>query len=333
MARFVSSADTFLVEEVPAYLPSGSGEHTFVWIEKRELTTWDAVNALARRLGVEPRDIGCAGLKDKHAITRQWLSVPRVAPEAVLAAGDDQLRVLRAVPHGNKLRTGHLHGNRFEVVLTDLAPGEGQQLVERLAALAREGLPNRYGEQRFGRDGDNVARGIALLRGQLRERDARRRRLWLSSVQSAVFNEVLRTRRQADQLRRVLTGDILQKAASGGVFVSEDPAVDQPRLDAGEIVITGPMPGGWAKEPPPDTAARALEDAALVAVGVTRQELASERDLPGTRRPLLVPVTDAGALEPPVPDATSLRIAFALPAGTYATVLVEALGVDQAQAT
>ena len=332
MARFEPSPETFMVEELPSYLPSGAGEHTFVWIEKRALTTWDAVNALARRLGVAPRDIGCAGLKDKHAVTRQWLSIPRVTPDAALAAGDDQLRVLRAEPHGNKLRTGHLRGNRFEVVLTDLAPGEGQQLAERLAVLARDGLPNRYGEQRFGRDGDNVARGIALLRGQRRERDVRRRRLWLSSVQSAVFNEVLRVRTEADLLRRVLTGDVLQKAATGGVFVTEDPAQDQPRLDAGELVTTGPMPGGWAKEPPPETAARALEDAALATVGVTREELASERDLPGTRRPLLVPVTDAGAVEPPGPDATSLRIAFTLPAGTYATVLVEALGVARGPA-
>ena len=331
MARFVSSPETFLVEELPAYLPAGTGEHTFVWIEKRDLTTWDAVNTLARRLGVEPRDIGCAGLKDKHALTRQWLSIPRVTPQAALAAGDDQLRVLRAELHGNKLRTGHLRGNRFEVVLTDLAAGEGQRLVERLATLAREGLPNRYGEQRFGRDGDNVTRGIALLRGQRRERDARRRRLWLSSVQSAVFNEVLRARAEAGLLRRVLAGDVLQKAASGGVFVTEDPAQDQPRLDAGEIVTTGPMPGGWAKEPPPDTAARVLEDAALATIGVTREELAAGRDLPGTRRPLLVPVTDAAAVEAPAPDATSLRIAFALPAGTYATVLIEALGVPLRQ--
>jgi tRNA pseudouridine13 synthase len=331
VARFVSSPETFLVEEIPAYLPAGSGEHTFLWIEKRELTTWDAVNTLARRLRVEARDIGCAGLKDKHAITRQWLSVPRVTPEVALAAGDEQLQVLQAIPHGNKLRTGHLRGNRFEVVLTDLEPGEGQRLVESLAALAHQGLPNRYGEQRFGRDGDNVARGIALLRGQQRERDARRRRLWLSSVQSAVFNEVLRARTEAGSLRQVLTGDVLQKAPAGGVFVTEDPAQDQPRLDAGEVVTTGPMPGGWAKEPPPHTTARAIEDAALAAVGVTATDFASERDLPGTRRPLLVPVSLPAPGEPPAHDAVSLRIAFELPAGTYATVLVNALGVTVGQ--
>jgi len=327
VARFVSSPDTFVVEELPAYLPSGSGEHTFLWIEKRAMTTWDAVNALGRRLGVDARDIGCAGLKDKHAVTRQWLSVPRVAPEAALAAGDEHIRVLQAIPHGNKLRTGHLRGNRFEVVLTDLVPGEAPRLAQRLAALGRDGLPNRYGDQRFGRDGDNVARGIALLRGQRRERDARRRRLWLSAVQSAVFNEVLRAREASGQLRQVLAGDVLQKVGSGGVFVTDDPVFDHTRLDAGEIVTTGPMPGGWAKEPPPGTAARALEDAALAAVGVTREDFASAgRDLPGTRRPLLVPVTLPDHMSPPT-DAASLRIAFELPAGTYATVLIEELGV------
>ena len=291
------------------------------------------MNTLARRLRVAPREIGCAGLKDKHAVTRQWLSVPRVAPEAALAAGDEQLQVLRAVPHGNKLRTGHLRGNRFEVLLTDLAPGEGARLREQLAALGRDGLPNRYGDQRFGRDGDNVARGIALLRGERRERDQRRQRLWLSSVQSAVFNEVLRARTAGGLLRTVLSGDVLQKAASGGVFVTEDPALDQPRVDAGEVVTTGPMPGSWAKEPPPGTEARALEDAALAAIGVTREDLAAkERALPGARRPLLVPVTvPPPASEQPDGDGTSLRIAFELPAGTYATVLVAALGVTTGQ--
>ncbi len=329
MPRFEPSPETFVVEEVPAYLPSGVGEHTYLWIEKRSITTWDAIATLARRLGVEEREVGSAGLKDKHATARQWLSVPRVAPAVALAAGDDRLRVLQALPHGNKLRTGHLRGNRFEVVVTGLEPGEGATLLDRLAALVREGLPNRYGDQRFGRDGDNVARGVELLRGQRRERDARRRRLMLSAVQSAVFNEVLRARQVTASLRRVLTGDVLQKTASGGVFVTEEPRIDQDRVDAGELAITGPMPGGWAREPPPGSEARAIEDDAIAAVGTTREDfLAAGRDLPGARRPLVIEVKAHAPEEPgPADDVTALRIAFALPAGTYATVLVEALGV------
>ena len=331
--RFVSSPDTFVVEEIPAYLPSGAGEHTFVWIEKRNLTTWDAVALLARRLRVDARDIGSAGMKDKHATTRQWLSVPRVPPELALQAGDEQLRVLRAIPHGNKLKTGHLHGNRFEVVVDDLTAEAARTLTERLNALGRDGLPNRYGDQRFGRDRDNAARGLALLRGQSRERDARKRRLLLSAVQSAVFNEVLRARVAAGTARRVLTGDILQKVPTGGVFTTEDPAVDQARVDAGEVVITGPMPGSWAREPPPDTAARALEDQALAAVDAKREEFAAlGKDLPGTRRALLVPVTlGAPATAPVDGQPHALRLAFQLPAGTYATVLVQELGVTVGQ--
>jgi len=272
-------------------------------------------------------------MKDKHATTRQWLSVPRVPPELALQAGDEQLRVLRAIPHGNKLKTGHLHGNRFEVIVDGLTAEAAHTLAGRLSALGRDGLPNRYGDQRFGRDRDNAARGLALLRGQARERDARKRRLLLSAVQSAVFNEVLRARLTEGSARRVLTGDILQKVPTGGVFTTEDPAVDQARVDAGEIVITGPLPGSWAREPPPGTAARAIEDQALDALEAKREEFAAlGKDLPGTRRPLLVPVTLGEPATAPVADNPhALRLAFQLPAGTYATVLVQELGVTVGQ--
>ncbi len=330
MARFCPSPDTFVVEEIPAYLPSGSGEHMFVWIEKRLLTTFDAIGALGRRLGVPTREIGYAGMKDRHATTRQWLSIPRITAELALAAGDGRLNVLSALPHGNKLRVGHLRGNRFEVVVTDIGDqDDGTSLNARLIEIATLGLPNRYGDQRFGAKADNARRGIALLRGEERERDHRRRRLLVSAAQSAVFNRVLALREADRLLRRVLTGDVLQKTDSGGVFVTEDPATDQRRLDAGEIVVTGPMPGGWAVEPPPETQARAIEDQALALVGATRAEFASVgRDLPGTRRPLLVPVTLSDPASIPLEAETgAIRLGFQLPAGTYATVLIEALGV------
>lgn len=147
----------------------------------------------------------------------------------------------------------------------------------------------------------------------------------LSAVQSAVFNHVLAARAGAGGLRRVLQGDVLQKTTSGGLFVSEDVAVDQPRVDAGELAPTGPLPGNREVEPPPGSEARRLEDEAMAAIGVTREELAAAgRDLPGARRPLYVPVT-LGA--PPVEaDPVGLRLRFSLPAGSYATVLIEALG-------
>jgi tRNA pseudouridine13 synthase len=326
---FAPSPTTFVVEEIPAYLPSGDGEHTFLWIEKRGLTTPEAIRRLAHHLGVDARDVGHAGMKDRHALTRQWLSVPRADPARALALADDDLAVRDARRHGNKLRVGHLHGNRFEVVLAAGDDGAAARALEplraRLAALAAAGLPNRYGEQRFGAGGDNAAAGLAILRGQRRERDHRTRKLLLSAAQAAVFNRTLELRAAAGGLRTVLAGDVLQKTQTGGLFVSTDPATDQPRVDAGEVMPTGPLPGTREKEPPPGTPSRELEDRALADIGATRDDFArAGRDLPGARRPLLVPVTlgdPSVACEP----GGGLRLRFTLPAGSYATEVVSAL--------
>jgi tRNA pseudouridine13 synthase len=353
MARFQPAVDTFVVEEIPAYRPVGTGEHTFLWIEKRDLTTPEAEKRLARALGVELREVGHAGMKDRHATTRQYLSLPRVDPERALAfaegAGDvegggaaavaggvgaaPRLRVLEAARHGNKLRMGHLQGNRFEVVLQDVAEGEGATIEARLRQLAETGLPNRFGDQRFGAAGDNVARAIAILRGELHERDRRRRFFLLSALQSAIFNRALELRAERGGLLTVLAGDVLQKRVSGGLFVCEDPAVDGPRVAAKELVPTGPMPGNKEREPPPGTPARDLEDEALVSVGIRREELAAlGRDLPGARRPVVVHL-DLGEPAVTQEEGGRLRLRFALPAGSYATVLVEALGLGSPQAS
>jgi tRNA pseudouridine13 synthase len=331
MLKFASSPETFVVEEIAAYEPAGEGEHTFLWIEKRGLTTMDAVKKIARLLGADGRDVGYAGLKDRHAVTRQWISVPRVAPELALQISEPDLTVLEARRHGNKLRTGHLRGNRFELVVT-LEAGAEAPLRQRLAALAAAGVPNRFGEQRFGAAGDNAAAGLALLRGERRERDHRLRKLLLSAAQADVFNRALDLRAaMPGGLRGVLAGDVLQKVASGGLFVTEDVATDQRRLDAGELAVTGPLPGGREKEPPPGTPARAWEDEALATAGATREDFArAGRDLPGARRPLLVPLTLG---DPPVqpdpapagPGEVALRLRFSLPSGSYATVVVAAL--------
>lgn len=330
--RFRPSPETFLVEEIPAYEPCGAGEHTYLWIEKRELTTLDAISLLARRLGVTSREVGYAGMKDRHAVTRQWVSVPRVDPAVALQTFQEgSLRVLRASQHGNKLRVGHVRGNRFAVVV-EMPDDEAvrHEVRESLRAVVERGLPNRFGLQRFGRDADNAIRGAQVVRGERRERDARRRRLWISALQSSVFNEVLRLRQQGGRLREVLDGDVLQRLDSGGVFVTSAAVEDQRRVDLGEVVITGPMPGSWVREPPPGTPARQVEDQALQAIGIERGCFAGlGKDVPGTRRPLWVRVDGAAAVQS---SATSVRLSFTLPAGSYATVLLEEIGVEIADA-
>jgi tRNA pseudouridine13 synthase len=195
--------------------------------------------------------------------------------------------------------------------------------------MAGHGLPNRYGRQRFGSAGDNVQVGIEILRGSRRERDARRRKLLLSAVQSAVFNRVLDLRAGSGGLRLVRLGDILQKTDSGGSFVCEEPERDQARVDAGELVPTAPLPGSRSMEPPTGTPARALEDQALADVGLGPGELGQAgRDLPGARRPVVTPVTLGDpALREESDGPGTLRLCFSLPAGSYATILLEALGV------
>ena len=331
MLSFTPSPDRFIVEEIAAYPPRGEGDHTFLWVEKRGLTTFDAISAVALALGVPPRDVGYAGMKDRHATTRQWLSVPKADPEAAQAIRRPELTVLAAARHPHKLRLGHLRANRFEVVLTGAASDdEMQALRARFAELAARGVPNRFGDQRFGGAGDNAARGLALLRGERRERDKRKRRLLLSAVQSAVFNRALELRAAAADgaLTRVLLGDVLKKTDTGGLFVSEDPAVDQPRVDAGEVMPTGPLPGGREIEPPPDTPARAIEDQAIAAVGATREDFTrAGRELPGARRPVLLTLAEAelGEDADSRPEARALRVRFTLPAGAYATVVVASL--------
>jgi len=328
MARFVPSPATFVVEEIPAYLPCGEGEHTYLWIEKQNLTTLDAASRLARVLGVSDRDVGYAGMKDRHATTRQWFSVLGVDPGRAEAATVDGVRVLSVSRHQNKLRVGHLRGNHFEVLLSDVARDEAAAIGEQLSALAAKGIANKFGHQRFGVAGDNVALGLAVLRGTRREPDVRRRKLLLSAVQSAVFNSVLELRGENDGLLMVREGDILEKTDSGGQFVSTDQAADQARVDAGEVVPTAPLPGGRVRSPAPGTAARALEDRALAMVGVQQGEMERiGRSLPGTRRPVVVKITlgvPPAALEP-----GGLRLRFTLPAGSYATVVLDALGVEQ----
>jgi tRNA pseudouridine13 synthase len=338
---FQPSPERFSVEEIPAYLPSGTGSHTYLWIEKRGLTTFDAISRISAALAIAPRDMGYAGLKDRHALTRQWLSVPGTFDETPpKSIGGDDLTVLGATPHPHKLRLGHLRGNRFEAVLTGTATDdELASLAARFAGLVATGVPNRFGAQRFGAAGDNAAVGLALLRGERRERDRRRRRLLLSALQSAVFNRALELRAASGELGQVRLGDVLQKTESGGLFVSVDPAIDQERVDRGELIPTGPLPGGREIEPPPDSPARALEDQAIAAVGATREDFTrAGRELPGARRPVLLKVTadgEAFALEAEPeagtgtsavePQARAVRLRFSLPAGGYATVVIDAL--------
>ncbi len=156
--------EDFLVAELPLYAPCGEGEHTYAEIEKRGVTTLDAVRRIARALGVSDRDMGYAGMKDARGVTRQTFSVPRVAPERLLALDIPGIRVLAATPHTNKLKLGHLAGNRFRIRIRGVS-GDAPEQAERVIDVLRErGVPNFFGAQRYGAQGNSHLIGRALLR-------------------------------------------------------------------------------------------------------------------------------------------------------------------------
>ncbi len=319
-----TTPDDFFVDEEPAYPASGTGDHVFARIEKRGLTTGMAVDHIARALSVSPRDIGVAGMKDRHAVTRQWISLPPpTTPEAVRALALDDIAIVEVARHNHKLRTGHVRANRFVLIVRGVEPDAAARARAILGQLAAPpGAPNWYGEQRFGRDGDNAERGLGIVRGEKPPRDRKLARLLVSSLQSKLFNDWLVARMRDGLYARVLGGDVLHKSG-GGMFVCTEPDVDEPRLLANELVLTGPMFGVSMRAAADGTPAAEREDAILTAAGLARDSFASVRAIAeGTRRDASISVGDPTVrdVEPGV-----LEVAFGLPGGAYATAVMREL--------
>lgn len=319
--RLRETPEDFQVEEIPAYSPSGEGDHLYVRFRKRGLDTKAAVGQLARALEVNPKETGFAGLKDRHAVTTQWASF--LFGDAAKLEGVDLegIEVLESARHGNKLRTGHLRGNRFRLRLRGTPAGAQAEAERRLAQLGRDGLPNFFGVQRFGRGADNLARAHAwLVEGGRAPRAPFQRKLLMSAWQSALFNHLLSERLRAGTYATVEAGD-LARTARGGLFVVEagdaDPAE---RAERFEISATGPMFGSKMRWPQGDVEAR--ERAVLEAAGLDVDRLKGFRKQgPGARRPYRVPLGETHVEE----DAEGLQVAFDLPSGAYATVVMREL--------
>jgi tRNA pseudouridine13 synthase len=313
--------EDFEVEEIPAYEPCGAGEFLYLWIEKRDLGAEYFVKQIARRLGIDPQDVGTAGLKDRRAITRQWVSVPASAETWLNQLEGDDIRVLQVSRHGNKLKPGHLHGNRFRIRVRDVHAESAKRLPPMLERLRQQGLPNFYGEQRFGKEQETLERGLRLLAGEEKRHSGKfLRKLALSSVQSALFNACLARRMADGLLHRVLAGDVMAKWPAGGLFVAKEVAVEQARFERREIVQAGPMVG--KKMFPAEGQAAEREQAILQEAGLTSESFHGfSKLLQGTRRHNLVFVDDlTGRIE-----SLDAVIAFTLPAGSYATVLLREL--------
>ncbi|MEZ4332706.1 MAG: tRNA pseudouridine(13) synthase TruD [Myxococcota bacterium] len=320
-----SRPEDFVVVEEPLYPPSGTGAHLFLEIEKRGRTTEQVARELGRRLAVDPREVGYAGRKDRHAVTRQWFSVPGVDVDRARALELEGASIVSAIPHAHKLRTGHLRANRFDLALRSQTVVTAETLAAltlRAESLVRRGMPNRFGEQRFGRSGDNAESARALLSGRLRPRDRRHARFLLSALQAEVFNAVLDERIAGYD--DVLIGDLARVEESGGLFWVDDLERERPRARRFEISATGPIFGTKVRAPRGEAAA--LEARVFARHGIPADgSLVLPRGLraPGTRRPLRV--RPDGLELGPLADGPGLRLGCRLPAGAYVTVLVECL--------
>ncbi len=318
--------EDFVVEEVPAYEPSGQGPHHYLWVEKRGVDGRSMIEAVAQYFGVKAGSVGTAGTKDKRAVTRQWVSVAAQESEVSPRKGElaEGIEVLEVSRHRNKLKTGHLRGNRFRIAIVD-PEVRGEALAERMeaveATLEDEGLANFYGEQRFGHQGSTLALGLRWLREGRAPSGRFMRRMAASAVQSEVFNRMLAERWEEGSWKEVRRGDIFEKVDTGGRFwISEEERPEtQARLDRREIVVTGPMPGsegGFARD---EMGQRERALVASMGIDVDALEVFGSSGR-GTRRPMTVYLD---GLQWEVDEQGHVVLTFELLSGSYATVVLK----------
>lgn len=291
--------EDFIVTELPLQLPSGEGEHIWLDIEKNGANTAFVAQRLAEAAGVQERDVGYAGLKDRYAITRQWFSIyfPKGETPDLTQIQHPEFKVLSQSRHVKKLRPGDLQGNRFRIVLRDVTgdPGATEAIEANLKAIASHGVPNYFGAQRFGHDGGNVEQGRAMLAREIRVRNPKKKGIYLSAVRSFVFNEALALRIQQGLWGKTLPGDVMDVAG----------------------LPTGPL---WGRGRVATTdQAQALENGVAERYATLCDGM-EHAGLDQDRRSLVASPVD---MSWEWPQANQLVLTFTLPPGNYATSVLD----------
>jgi tRNA pseudouridine13 synthase len=320
--------EDFVVEEIGLYEAAGTGQHLYVNLTKVGWTTKELQIQLSKIFGLERMEVGFAGLKDKMARTTQTFSL-NVGQKPVAFAEEAARRIEAELPvqvnwvqfHRNKLRTGHLIGNRFTIKVSHLATNVEETRSRSNAIVAeirRRGVPNFFGVQRTGLQGSNVRQGLALLLGKQKLKDVWLRRFLIASYQSHLCNRYLVRRLEIGAFDHLLPGDVAKKVATGGMFDVQDVHAEEPRYTAHEINFTAPLygPRMWNAQ----GEAGELEKQVLDAAPVTLEHFARHQ-LDGTRRAgrLLVPDLQVQVGE------GELTATFVLTKGAFATVVLREL--------
>lgn len=311
-----STPEDFFVDEDMGFAPDGAGEHVFVRMEKRGANTDFVAKELARFAGVRADAVSYAGLKDRHAVTRQTFSIhlPGKADPDWSALSHAEFRVIEAVRHSRKLHRGALKGNRFRIVLREI-DGDREAAERIVESIRAHGVPNYFGEQRFGRESENIERAKAMFLGRRVQRHERS--LLLSAARSHLFNAVLAARVGRGDWNRALEGDVFMLAGTHSIFGPEPVTPELfSRLERGDIAPTGPLWGTGTLRSAGEVAE--LENA----IAAQFPELAAGLLANGLRQERRSLVLRPRELELRwLPDA-STELSFYLSSGTYATVLL-----------
>lgn len=336
---FKQTPRDFVVEELPLYEFSGEGEHLVLFVRKKSLSTLELVGILARYLGIQNKEIGYAGLKDKHAMTKQYISIHKKHEEAMDKFEHEGVKILSKAYHNNKIKTGHLKGNRFYIKLKKVNPTSAQKLDEALKNISKFGMPNFFGFQRFGNDGDNHIEGEKIAKGEKKERNPKIKKLLINAYQSHLFNLWLSRRLELNTLIqnfkpeelesllnmpnselvnlkaqkhpfKLFNGDIMEHYPHGRLFDFNGQEDDLNRFNDRGISPTGLLCG---------TKVKMSSDSA----GVIEKDYDDEINAEGARRYAWVfPEYVEGRFKP---EEAQYELNFSLPKGSYATVLIEEL--------
>ncbi|RLA74382.1 MAG: tRNA pseudouridine(13) synthase TruD [Epsilonproteobacteria bacterium] len=336
---FNSSPRDFTVEEIPLYEFSGEGEHLILKVRKKELTTWEMLDIISGYIGIRRRDIGYAGLKDKHAMTIQSVSVPVKYREKLEDFTHEKIKILEMTQHNNKIRVGHLKGNRFHIRLKKVLGVQKNKLDSVLKWIKINGIPNYFGKQRFGTDGNNWEDGKKLIDGDLKIRDRKTREFLIGSYQSYLFNHWLSKRieislllekfteteteeilklekgllegaKEQEGFFKLISGDLMMHYPYGRVFYVEDLPKEAERFASKDIAPTGLLPGTKVK--------RAEGNA-----GMIESDYDEEMNQSGARRYAWIQVTDIEKKY--IEERAHYELSFVLPKGSYATNVLDIL--------
>ena len=307
----------FVVKEQLGYDMSGDGEFVAVKVRKTDCNTLFVGEQLAKFAGISARNMSYAGLKDRKAVTEQWFSLqmPGQPTPDFSQFSLEGVEILDVTRHQRKIRIGSLQGNHFEILLRNVE--ETDELKVRLDFLAKNGFPNYFTEQRFGRDGNNLTQALRWANGEIKVKDRNKRSFYLSAARSEMFNLIVSKRMELNLAQQILVGDVLQLNGSHSWFVvdeSEDLAQLQQRLAQQDVLLTAPLIGEEEKSAVDFENEIFAQHQALFAL--MRQER-----MKAARRPILMqPQQFQWQFEP-----NGLRLKFYLPAGSYATALIREL--------